>query len=146
MSPPDAGMLALRTACAVARMDHVHALELTGAGALELLDAATTSRLFVRESQLLQTLMLDEQGLPFADAMVGLDEEAWLLLVEGPSLPALLQHLPPAFAPCARRRPRSPSGICAPRTRCGASTVHSRGSCALRCWGPSCSALRISRS
>jgi aminomethyltransferase len=84
---------AIRTSCTVTRLEHVHALKLTGPGAVDLLDAAATSRLFVRENQLLQTLLLDASGRPFADAFLGLDEEAWLMLAEGPERSALLEHL-----------------------------------------------------
>jgi len=73
--PPDPTVMnALRTACAVTKLKHVRALRVSGPGALDLLDAATTSRLFVRENQLLQTLLLDGAGRPFADAFVGLDD------------------------------------------------------------------------
>src|SRR5215813_2820343 len=74
-------------------MRHVRAIELAGAGAMELLDRLTTSRLFVREGQMLHTLLLDEKANVFADAFLCLDEEAWLLLCEGPSLDELLRHL-----------------------------------------------------
>jgi aminomethyltransferase len=86
-------MTALRTAVAVTRMKHVHALRLEGPGAADLLDAACTSRLFIREQQLLQTLLLDAGGRPFADAFIGLDEDSWLLFAEGPERAALLDHL-----------------------------------------------------
>ncbi len=86
-------MVAVRTATAVTRMTHVQVLRLSGAGAHALLDAATTSRLFARENQMLQTLLLDAQGFPFADAFVCLEEDAWVLIAEGPTLPALLAHL-----------------------------------------------------
>jgi glycine cleavage system aminomethyltransferase T len=86
-------MNALRTAAAVTRMAHVQALRLSGPGAHELLDAVTTSRLFARENQMLQTLLLDAGGFPFADAFVCLEEDAWILLTEGPSQAALLAHL-----------------------------------------------------
>lgn len=84
---------ALRTACAVTKADHVHALKVGGPGALDLLDVATTSRLFARENQMLQTLMLNADGTVFADAFVCLDEDAWLVLAEGPTLRALVAHL-----------------------------------------------------
>ncbi len=93
MSTADEKMAALRTAATVTRMGHVHALRLSGPGALDLLDAATTSRLFARENQMLQTLLLDRAGLPFADAFVCLEEDAWILLAEGPGRADLLAHL-----------------------------------------------------
>lgn len=84
---------ALRTSVAFTRAGHVRALRVSGPGAFELLDAATSSRLFMREGQLLQTLMLCEDGTIFADVYVGQDEESLILLSEGPSTPALLAHL-----------------------------------------------------
>lgn len=86
-------LAALRSASAVTRMTHVHALRLGGAGALELLDPLTTSRLFAREGQMLQTLLLDEEARIFADAFVCADEDAWLLLAEGPSPAELRAHI-----------------------------------------------------
>ena len=93
MSTPEEIMNALRTGVAVTRAKHVHALRLSGPGALDLLDAVTTSRLFARENQMLQTLLLDAAGSPFADAFVCLDEDSWILLAEGPSFDALRAHL-----------------------------------------------------
>jgi glycine cleavage system aminomethyltransferase T len=89
----EAAITALRNSCAVTRLDHVHALRLSGPGALDLLDAATTGRLFARENQMLLTLLLDARGLPFADAFVSLDEDSWLVLAEGPGNTELLAHL-----------------------------------------------------
>jgi glycine cleavage system aminomethyltransferase T len=86
-------MAAVRTASAVTRMTHVHALRLQGPGALDLLDALTTSRLFVRENQMVQTLLLDAAGVPFADAFVCLEEDAWVVLAEGPTRESLLAHI-----------------------------------------------------
>ncbi len=88
-----AAIEALRHSAAVTRMNHVHALRLSGPGSHALLDAATTSRLFARENQMLQTLMLDAEGFPFADVFVCLEEDAWVVLAEGPTLPALRAHL-----------------------------------------------------
>lgn len=93
MTTAEERMIALRTAAAVTRTAHIHALKLSGPGALDLLDAATTSRLFARENQMLQTLLLDAQGTVFADAFVCLDEDAWILLAEGPTNGALIDHL-----------------------------------------------------
>jgi aminomethyltransferase len=84
---------ALRSSCAVTKLTHVHALRLSGPGALDLLDAATTGRLFARENQMLLTLLLDARGLPFADAFVCLDEDSWLVFAEGPSSAELFAHL-----------------------------------------------------
>lgn len=86
-------MRALRTACAVTKADHIHALRLSGPNAIDVLDGATTSRLFARENQMLQTLMLNPDGTVFADAFVCLDEDAWIVLAEGPSRAELIAYL-----------------------------------------------------
>ncbi len=86
-------MHAVRTSATVTRMAHVHVLRWSGPGAFDLLDAVTTSRLFARENQILQTLLLDDHGAPFADALVCLEQDTWLMLAEGPTLPALLDHV-----------------------------------------------------
>lgn len=93
MTPAEARIHAMRTASTVTKLGHVHALKLGGPGALDLLDAATTSRLFARENQMLQTLMLNEDGTVFADAFVCLDEDSWVVLAEGPSRAELVAHL-----------------------------------------------------
>jgi len=89
----DAVASALRLGAAVTRMEHVHALGLSGSGAFDLLDRLTTSRLFVREGQMLQTLLLDEESRILADVFLGADEEGWILLAEGPSRADLLAHV-----------------------------------------------------
>ncbi len=84
---------ALRESVAVTRAHHVVALRLSGPGALDVLEAAATSRLFVREGQLLQTLFLDQRGGIFADVAVALDEDSWVVFSEGPGSAELRAHL-----------------------------------------------------
>jgi len=93
MSSLEAASWAIRTANAVTRLEHVRAVRLAGPGAQDTLDALTTSRLFLREGQMLHTLMLEPGGSILADAFLCLDEEAWIFLWEGPSLEELLVHL-----------------------------------------------------
>ncbi|HVE83363.1 MAG TPA: hypothetical protein VND93_10970 [Myxococcales bacterium] len=90
---PEAELHALRHTAGLSRLDHVRPVRFRGDGAFELLDALVSSRLFVRENEMLQTLLLDPEGRPFADAMVAQEEDALLLLAEGPSLEALLAHV-----------------------------------------------------
>lgn len=102
-------MMALRTGAAASRLSHVCALRIGGPGALELLDAAATSELGLRENQLLQTLLLDAQGRPLADVILGMEEDSWLLLAEGPaSAAALIEHLDRVRR---ERAPRADVGI-----------------------------------
>ena len=93
MSAPDREIAALRTAAGVTRLDHVRALRLRGPGAVDLLDALVTSRLFIRENQMLHTLMLDEQAGVFADLFVCQEEESLLVLAEGPTPAGLLARV-----------------------------------------------------
>lgn len=93
MPPPEPMMTALRTAAAATRLEHVRAIRLSGPGALDLIDVLTTSRLFLRENQMLHSLMLDGLARPFADVFVCQDEDAWILLAEGPTFEALQAHV-----------------------------------------------------
>jgi glycine cleavage system aminomethyltransferase T len=93
MTPPERMMTALRGGAAVTRVGHVNALRLKGEGVSDLVDALTTSWLFLRENQMLQTLLLDQTAQIFADAFVCLDEDSWILLAEGPSQRALIAQL-----------------------------------------------------
>jgi glycine cleavage system aminomethyltransferase T len=78
-------MLALRTAAAVTRLSHVRALRVSGAGAPDVVDALTTSRVFIRENQMMNTLILDAEARPWADLFVCQDEDSLILLAEGPT-------------------------------------------------------------
>ena len=89
---PERELHALRHAAGLSRLDHVRPVRFRGDGAFDLVDALVSSRLFVRENELIQTLLLDPDGRPFADAMVAQEEDALLLLAEGPSMEALLAH------------------------------------------------------
>jgi aminomethyltransferase len=93
MPPRDAEMIALRTAAAVTRLMHVRALRFGGPGALDVLDALTSSRLFIRENQMLHTLMLDASARPLADVFLCQDEDSLIVLAEGPSTQQLLAHV-----------------------------------------------------
>ena len=93
MSSLESASWAIRTATAVTRVEHVRAVRLVGPGAEDTVEALTTSRLFLREGQMLHTLVLEQSGYILADAFLCLDEEAWILLWEGPSVEELLVHL-----------------------------------------------------
>jgi len=51
------------------------------------------SRLYLRDAQARQSLLLDHDGRPIADVIVCADDEDYLLLVEGLETDALLEHL-----------------------------------------------------
>lgn len=91
---------ALRRSVALSDLAHVACLKLTGAGAFEALDRLCPAQLFLRDGRLLHTLLLSDDGRPFADIYVGRDDQEFLVLSEGPSAQALIahlkQHAPPA--------------------------------------------------
>ncbi len=92
MPLPDAAH-ALRHSVALSRLDDVRYVRLEGAGAWEALDRLCASDLYLRDGQLLHGLLLEESGHPFADCYVGRDDEAYLLLLEGPTAEELAAHL-----------------------------------------------------
>ncbi|HUJ27311.1 MAG TPA: glycine cleavage T C-terminal barrel domain-containing protein [Myxococcales bacterium] len=93
MPAPEREVLAMRTAAVATRLPHLRALRLGGPGALDLADALTSSRLFIRENQIIQTLMLDSSARVFADAFVGQDEDSLIVLAEGPTADGLRAHV-----------------------------------------------------
>lgn len=79
-----AGYDALRTSVAVSDAGHVHALRVAGPGAFELLDRACGRDLYVQSGRILQGLALRPDGTPLADLCLAADDDAFLLLAEGP--------------------------------------------------------------
>ncbi|MDH3653491.1 MAG: hypothetical protein OEN21_04435 [Myxococcales bacterium] len=90
---------AIRHSAALSRMDHVGLLRLMGDEVMEAVDAVCSGDLWVRDSRMLQTLILDDRGQPLADVYVCPDDDACFLLVEGitsEELSALLaRHVDP---------------------------------------------------
>jgi len=84
---------AIRLGVAVAAMDHVSAVKISGEDAFTLLDAVVPRALFVRDGQLMPTLLLDEQAHPIADLTVCVDDLDYVLLCEGMSGEALITWL-----------------------------------------------------
>lgn len=76
---------ALRRSVAMSRMDHVHCLRLEGEEVFEGLDRVVAADLYLRDGQMIQSLLLDESGQVFADIYLGSDNEGFFLLAEGPS-------------------------------------------------------------
>lgn len=83
---------AIRHAVAVSRPE-LRYVRLTGPDAWDALDRLCAGDLYVRDGQLLQGLLLDEDARPFADCYVGRDDEDYFLLCEGPGAGALEAHL-----------------------------------------------------
>lgn len=92
---------AVRASVGVSRPTHIAYVRLTGNGVREFVDRVVTSALRIRDGQLLHTLILSDDGVPFADAYLGCDGEDFFLLAEGPTAAELvtrLEHLRPVGA------------------------------------------------
>jgi len=74
---------AIRHNAALSRMAHVGLVRLVGDDAMEAVDAICSGDLWVRDSRMLQTLILDDRGQPIADVYVCPDNDACFLMVEG---------------------------------------------------------------
>ena len=75
---------ALRYGCAISHHTWVHPWRVTGEHAWEAMDYLCPLELRLLDSQVRQTLLLNEDGTPFADCVLALDDEDFLLLLEGP--------------------------------------------------------------
>lgn len=74
---------AVRHNAALSRTNHVGLLRLVGDDAMEAVDTICSGDLWVRDSRMLQTLILDDEGQPVADVYVCPDNDACFLMVEG---------------------------------------------------------------
>lgn len=79
---PEGPLPAVRTSVALSAQPHVRCLRVSGEGAFQAVDRVCPRELFVRDSQMMHTLMLDEAGTTAADVYVCRDDEAFILLVE----------------------------------------------------------------
>jgi glycine cleavage system aminomethyltransferase T len=99
----EAQVEALRQSVAITGLAHVRLRRVSGAHAYDAMAWLCPRELFLRDGQVLQTVLLRQDGSVFADAAVGLDDESYLLWVEGPSEAQLDDYLceaiPPALAP-----------------------------------------------
>lgn len=95
---------AVRESAGLCRLDHTAVVRVEGPDAFSLLDVTSPGPLFLRESQMRHTLLLDEDARPAADLYVCCDEEGFFLLAEGLSEADLLTRL------AARRAERLPAG------------------------------------
>jgi aminomethyltransferase len=75
---------ALRRSSGFSRADHVAAIEITGFGALDLLQLATTQSPHRRAGRVRQTLMLRDDGSVLADVFVLSTGDGFVVLAEGP--------------------------------------------------------------
>jgi glycine cleavage system aminomethyltransferase T len=90
---------AIRSSVALTELDQVSYLRVSGPDAFDGMDAVCPKELFIRDGQMLHTLLLDEQACVLADAYVGADDADFLLLVDGLSAceleSYLRRHMPP---------------------------------------------------
>jgi len=85
--PPatEAGYRAIRNSVALAQEPELRCLRLTGAGAFEALDAVCPRDLFLQDGQMKHTLLLDDEGVPFADVYICREGENAYVLGYGPT-------------------------------------------------------------
>jgi glycine cleavage system aminomethyltransferase T len=86
-------VFAIRHSVAVSRMQHVQSRCLRGAGVYEALDRVVPAALHLRDAQMIQSLLLDDDGYVFADILLGCDGEEFFLLAEGPDAAQLDGYL-----------------------------------------------------
>ncbi len=88
------GQLALRESVALSEKSHVVALRVLGREAWDAVDWLVPGELFAQGGRMRHTLILRDDGTPFADAYVCAGEEDdFLILAEGPSREELRDHL-----------------------------------------------------
>jgi aminomethyltransferase len=84
---------AIRTSAALSVAAHVTAVRISGSGAFATVDRLCPRELFVRDGQILHSLLLHEDARPLADLYVCADDQDFLLLAEGMSGVALVDHV-----------------------------------------------------
>ena len=78
---------------ALSELEHVVCLRLGGEDAFDAMDVLCPADLYVRDGQILHTLLLTDDGLPLADVYACCDDEGFLLLCEGPTAAQLVAHV-----------------------------------------------------
>jgi glycine cleavage system aminomethyltransferase T len=97
---------ALRYRVAISRPEHIAVVEVTGEDAFAVLDRVVPRELFLRDGQILHTLLLEDDGSPAADLMVCRSDETYLLVAEGLSGAAIVERLRTHAFPGAAFTPR----------------------------------------
>ena len=67
----EAGYMAIRNSVAFSIDNRIHCIRFSGERALDALDAICPCDIFLQEGQMKHTLLLNENGVPFADIYVG---------------------------------------------------------------------------
>src|SRR4051812_41441910 len=86
-------LLALREATALTDVTHIAIVRVAGTGAFPTIDRLCPRELFVRDGQILHTLLLRDDARPLADLYICCDDQDFLLLAEGLSGAALADHV-----------------------------------------------------
>lgn len=89
----DSQIVALRSGVVWSTEPSVVCLRIAGDDAFSVLDRVCPADLYVRDGQVRPSVLLDERGRVFADVYLGLDDDGYLLLSEGPGSAALVDHL-----------------------------------------------------
>lgn len=87
------GALAIRTSAAFSILEHVTALRVSGSGAFAAIDRVCPRKLFLRDGQMMHTLLLREDARPLADLYVCADDQDFILFAEGITASALTELL-----------------------------------------------------
>ena len=87
------GVLSVRTAVALSRLDHLSYVRVRGSAAYEAIDRVFPREIYLRDGQVSHGLLLDERGRVLADCYLGSDEEEFLLLAEGIGSADLADHV-----------------------------------------------------
>lgn len=98
----DAEIMAIRTGVAWTSDPPVVCLRVSGDDAFTAMDRACAADLLVRDGQVRPSVLLDEQGRVFADVYVGMDDDAYLLIAEGPTADHLADHVRACAPPGAK--------------------------------------------
>lgn len=89
----DKQVQAVRYSVALSKLDHVVGLRLAGKSGFEVLDRLVPADLFIRDGQMLHTLLLAEDARPLADLYLCCDDEDFILFAEGMTADELKQHI-----------------------------------------------------
>ncbi|NNF29193.1 MAG: aminomethyl transferase family protein, partial [Gemmatimonadetes bacterium] len=84
---------AVRDSVVLSRLDHLVQVRVSGGGAYEGMSRVFPRELYVRDGQLSQGLLLREDGVVWADCLLGNDEGDYILLCEGPGGGEIVDHI-----------------------------------------------------
>jgi aminomethyltransferase len=85
MNEYEAGYNAIRNSVAIIEEDHMHCVKLSGNNALELLKNIFPFDVFLQDGQMKHSLLLEEDGSPFADVYLCRELQDYYILGYGPT-------------------------------------------------------------